>query len=190
MSAPTIRQKAIQAAGTILIKQGYDWVDLDTIGSHVGEEIDAISSEFPNKVLVCEAWMDQNESKTRTHHDGLLKSGKSPREILDDYFAELEKFMEANNFRGCPYTNTARALSSKGESAPGISMRVKEHKEEIRRFFKRLCMRDLYHREILSEALFLIYSGATTESANIFNISPVKAGRQASLSLFDMYSAT
>ena len=78
MNSSTIRQKAIEAAGTILIKQGYDWVDLDTIGKNLGQEVKTITSEFPNKALICEAWMEHNDTKARVHHEKLLKSGKAP----------------------------------------------------------------------------------------------------------------
>ncbi len=65
--------------------------------------------------------------------------------------------------------------------------RVKEHKTEIRRFFLELCSRTSFHPEILGEALFLVYSGATTEAANIKSMKPIKAGRQAGLALFDLF---
>ena len=133
--------------------------------------------------------MEQNDVKARKHHDTLLESGKSSRQILDDYFAELEKFMIANNFGGCPYSNTARALAAKGESAPNVTLKVKAHKEEMRRFFGCLCAKGFFHPKILSEAIFLIYSGATTESANIGELGPVKAGKQAALSLCEAYSS-
>ena len=94
--------------------------------------------------------------------------------------------MEEYQFSGCPYTNTSRALRDQPDQ--WITDRTKEHKNEIRRFFKQLCQNTSHQADTVAESLFLIYSGATTESANIKSLAPIKAGSQAALALFDLYA--
>lgn len=187
MTTSSSRQKAIDAFGPILIKNGYDWVELDKIAVTAEVEPNDLASQFSSKALLCEAWMDETDERARNHHDDLLKSGAAARDILEKYFSELEAFMEKNNFGGCPFTNTAQAV--RGKSEAGIQSRVKGHKTEVRSFFRKLCEKGSFQPRMLSEAFFLIYSGATTESSNMGSLEPVVAGKQAALSLFDLHAA-
>lgn len=186
MSEDTSREQALEAFGPILIKMGYEWVEIDKVAEAAALEPADVSAQFPNKVLLCEAWMEQTDERAKKHHKKLLSSGASSREVLDQYFEELEVFMEKHHYGGCPFSNTAQALQ--GRSEPQIESRVKEHKAEVQLFFRRLCDNTSFQPDILSVALFLIYSGATTESKNIRSMEPVKAGRLAALGLYDLYS--
>lgn len=181
------REKALDAFGPILIKKGYEWVDINEVAETIEVEPEEMKHAFSSKALLCESWMELTDERTKKHHEELLASGKPMRDIVDGYFGELESFMKKFGFRGCPFTNTARAIRNQPE--PQIERRIQEHKGEIRRFFLEVCERASFHSEVVGEALFLIYSGATTESANIHNLKPVTAGRTAALSLFDLYKA-
>ena len=187
MSITTTQEKAIDAYGPILIKQGYDWVDLDHISEKIDVEPEEMKHAFSSKALLCESWMELTDERTKKHHRELLSSGKPMRDVLDIYFGELESFMSDYSFKGCPFTNTSRALKNKPE--PKIQERIIEHKNEVRSFFCQLCSSSNFHSDLIGEALFLIYSGATTESSTMQNMKPITAGRQAALSLFDLYSA-
>ena len=186
MSATATREKVIDAFGPILIKQGYEWIDLEEVAESAAVELKEIKSEFSNKALLCQSWMEQTDARAKKHHFELLASGRSMREVLDLYFEELENFMIKFGFKGCPFTNTARALQ--GKSVPEIEERIRAHKDEIREFFFKLCKQASFKSDVLGEALFLMYSGATTESANMQNIKPITSGREASMALFDLYS--
>ena len=185
MSITTIQEKALDAYGPILIKKGYEWVDLSDVSEAAGVDPEELELAFPSKALICESWMELTDERTKRHHEKILSSDKSKRDVLDTYFKELETFMTQHGFGGCPFTNTSRAL--RGRSEPKIQQRITEHKSEVRNFFLRLCNPVTLQPEIVGEALFLIYSGATTESANLQNMKPVLAGRQAALALFDTY---
>lgn len=186
MSISAIQEQALDAYGPILIKRGYEWVDLNEVSEMIDVEPEEMKHAFPSKALLCESWMELTDERAKKHHRNLLSSGKPMRETLDIYFGELESFMVKFGFKGCPFTNTSRALRDNPE--PKIQERIVEHKQEIRSFFCQLCRRSNFHSEIVGEALFLIYSGATTECSNMQDLKPVIAGRQAALSLFDLYS--
>ena len=145
-----------------------------------------IQDEFPNKALLCESWMELTDIRARKHHAELLSSEKPMREILDQYFAELESYMIKFGFKGCPFSNTSRAI--RGKSEPEIEQRIRDHKDEVRNFFLKLCQKANFNSDAVGEAFFLMYSGATTESANLHNIKPITSGREASMALFDLYS--
>ena len=130
--------------------------------------------------------MDETDQRARKHHIELLTSGIASRDILKKYFSELEEFMKEHKFAGCPFTNTAQAVQ--GQSEEGIEKRIENHKNEIRSFFRRLCEKGSSQPKMLAEAFFLMYSGATTESANIGSLAPILAGKKAALALFDMHT--
>jgi len=186
MSSADSREKSLDAFGPILIKQGYDWVDLEDVAQAGSMELSELSDHFPNKALLCESWMERTDDRTKAHHAKLLSSNRPPQEVVDEYFETLEKFMVENGFGGCPFSNTARAL--RGKSEPSIELRIVEHKSELRRFFRKLCTNSVFQWETVSEAIFLIYSGATTESFNTRSLEPIKASRQVVSSLFDLYA--
>ncbi len=182
----TTRKQALDGFGPILIKQGYDWIEIEKVAAATHLDPDALKAEFPSKALLCEAWMEETEDSSRRHHEELLNSDRSARELIDHYFRELESFMQRHEFGGCPFSNTAGAL--RGRSEPRIERRIAEHKEELRRFFRRVCERESLQSGMLAESLFLIYSGATTESSSLRSLEPVSAGRQAALSLHDLHA--
>ena len=187
MSTESTRENVLDAYGPILIKQGYDWVDLDEVADAAAVKHEAVQHVFTNKALLCESWMERTDERAKKHHEELLSCGKMMSEVLEHYFAELDLFMSTHSFGGCPFTNTARALRGKPE--PLIEARIKQHKEEVRGFFIKLCRKANIKTDVAGEALFLIYSGATTESANLKSMKPITAGRKAAMSLFDMYAA-
>jgi hypothetical protein len=96
--------------------------------------------------------------------------------------------MQTKEFRGCPYTNTAAGLD---KGSPSISEQVEFHKLSIRDFFIDLA------REIaavgsasrrLGTTLFLLYSGATTESQNLKSVWPIDAAMESVRGLFEPYA--
>ena len=187
MNPSNNREQALDTYGPLLVKMGYEWVDIDKVAETANLNPDELRNEFPSKVLLCDAWMESTDHRTRRHHDALLDSGRPAPELVEQYVRDLEAYMESNEFGGCPFSNTARA--TRGNPEPRLQRRIVEHKTELRRFFRRLCEKDCFQPELLSEALFLMYSGATTESSNLRSLEPVVAGRQAALALHKLHSA-
>ncbi len=68
MNDSTSREETLDALGPILIKQEYEWVELDKVATAAAVEVSQISSEFPSKSLLCEAWMERTDEKARRQH--------------------------------------------------------------------------------------------------------------------------
>jgi len=58
MSITTIQEKALDAYGPILIKKGYEWVDLSDVSEAAGVDPEELELAFPSKALICESWME------------------------------------------------------------------------------------------------------------------------------------
>ena len=185
MSYSAIDASTLDEFGPMLIKRGYDWISmnkLDTVDTEANKESD---NQFVNKALICEAWMEQHDIGVREGHDRLLNSDCPPYEILKGYFDDLEVFMKEHAYRGCPFAQTARAIRGQGEK--GIEQKVQEHKSEVRRFFQELCKSATFEPNVLAEALYLIYTGAMSESNDMTAIGPIETGRSAALALFERF---
>jgi len=91
---PTVADETVNHYGPILIRRGYEWVELEDVAHASALDLTQITKSFPNKALLCNAWMEKTDARTKKHHTLLLKSGQPPRDILKIYFDELKKFME------------------------------------------------------------------------------------------------
>ena len=125
---------------------------------------------FPSKELLCEAWLDAVHTRSEVRCQRILEAPGKASEKIDCCFADLEAYLEASEFRGCPYSNTSAVVES---GCTGILKQVEEHKQATREFFRALAA-DLASGlsgeecvERLGDALFVLYSGATTEAQNL-----------------------
>ena len=106
-------------------------------------------------------------------HAHILAGIETSKEKITNYFVQLKVFLESNNYQGCPYSNAL--VASKGAD-PVIAKEVKDHKQFMREFFISLAYEivEIEEAKFLGENLFLLYSGATTESQNFKEIWPVE----------------
>lgn len=86
MSNSSLREQALESFGPILIKVGYEWVDMEAVADAAGLESTELGTQFSSKALFCDAWMEETEDRSRRHHEALLTSGNSSRQVIDDYF--------------------------------------------------------------------------------------------------------
>lgn len=142
----------------------------------------------------CSAWLGELHRKSVAHHrellEGAIGGGKAPKEVVGEYFDELERYLREGEFAGCPFTNAATALEEQVdvEEAEAVRAEVESHKLSIRDFFvavARLVDESPGRARHLGEALFLMYSGATTEAKNLRETWPVARARVAALQMIE-----
>lgn len=142
----------------------------------------------------CSAWLGELHRKSVKHHrqliEGATGGGKAPGEVVGDYFDALEEYLREGEFAGCPFTNAATALEEQvnDEEAEAVRTEVEAHKLSIRDFFVEvagLVDESAGRARHLGEALFLMYSGATTEAKNLRETWPVERARSAALQMIE-----
>jgi len=173
------RERILDAAGKLFQERGYSQVGVNEIIATADTAKASFYHYFSSKETLCQAWLEAIHHRSDASREALLKSGKSPAEKIDQYFAELEKFLVSSHFRGCPYSNTGAVVSCESR---GISEQIQNHKESIRDFFQMICSEhftDKKEARRMADHLFLLYSGATTESQNMKDIWPAKSAREA-----------
>lgn len=184
MKKPNARERILETAGDLFFQRGYSEVGINEIIEKAGTAKASFYQHFPSKEALCEAWLASVHARSEDFRASLLVGPGTPSERLARYFEQLEQFLSASKFRGCPYTNT-RAVS--GGECVGICAQIRKHKESIRRFFRDLAAQalpDSTEAIEIGDRIFLLYSGATSEAQNLREMWPVAIARNAALSYF------
>ncbi|NOX98899.1 MAG: TetR/AcrR family transcriptional regulator [Verrucomicrobia bacterium] len=173
------RERILETAGRLFHENGYCGVGVNQIIEEADTAKATFYQHFPSKMELCVTWLDVMHEASEEARADLLASEVDPAEKIDQYFTDLERFLEERQFRGCPFTNTSSITDACCDS---IRKKIEEHKISIRDFFRDLARQfapsESRAKEIGDE-LFLLYSGATMEAQNLRAIWPVRAARRA-----------
>lgn len=186
MKKPNAKDRILDTAGKLFHQRGYSEVGINEIIEKAETAKATFYQHFSSKELLCEAWLDAVHERSEIRCQSILEAPGKASEKIDRYFSDLEIYLETSEYRGCPYSNTSAVVES---GCRGILKQVEEHKESTRKFFRELAA-DLasgLHGDDcvgrLGDALFVLYSGATTEAQNLREMWPVKAARCAAAEL-------
>ncbi len=169
------KRRILDTAARLFVERGYSEVGINEIIEKSETAKATFYHHFPSKEALCEAWLADMHGRSEAGRTDLLCSEKCPREKVVCYFQKLRDYLKENDFRGCPFTNTA-AVCKERESS--LARQVECHKLCIRDFFRDLATEftasGARSREI-GDALFVLYSGATMEAQNLKAMWPVDA---------------
>jgi AcrR family transcriptional regulator len=173
------KQRILETAGRLFHENGYCGVGVNQIIAEAGTAKATFYQHFPSKEDLCVAWLDLMHQGSEQARTRILASAENPEAKIDQYFTNLERFLEERQFRGCPFTNTGSITEACCEP---IRECIEAHKISIRNFFRDLAREfassDSRAQEVGDE-FFLLYSGATMEAQNLRAIWPVRAARRA-----------
>ena len=181
---PNARQRILDTASELFTERGYGAVGINEIIEKSETAKASFYHHFPSKEQLCVSWLDQTHCRAVARHDEILESKElGPKEKIDAYFVALAEWLQSQDYRGCPYTNTAAVASQEA-----IHDQVKGHKESIREFLRKLAkaLADDTEGDEIGDALFLLYSGATVESQNLRTVWPVEAARKTARRLCEL----
>lgn len=184
MRKANAKDRILQTAGELFFRHGYSEVGINEIIAKAETAKASFYQHYPSKEALCEAWLSDVHGRSEISRTELLETEVAPSKKIGIFFDQLKSFMEQSEFRGCPYSNTG-AVS--GSECVGIIDQIRSHKESIRTFLREVCFQHFSDREkanILGDRIFVLYSGATTESQNLKEIWPVEIARAAALELF------
>lgn len=182
MRKQNAKERILETAGELFSQRGYGSVGINEIIDKSETAKASFYNHFPSKEQLCSVWLGDTHDRSEARHEDLLKSDTAPLKLVEEYFQSLKPWMRDNGYRGCPYTNTAAVLS---DEAPAIREKVDEHKLFLRDFFIELAGKFTRGRAArqLGMTLFLLYSGATTESQNLRATWPIDAAAEAAVAL-------
>ncbi|MDF1849420.1 MAG: TetR/AcrR family transcriptional regulator [Verrucomicrobiales bacterium] len=183
MRKPNAKERILETAGELFHKRGYSEVGINEIIAAAETAKASFYQHYPSKESLCEAWLSSVHERSEIGRAEILEKEISPSEKVALYFDHLEQFMTNSEFRGCPYSNTS-AVSDEG--CTGIVEQIQGHKESIREFFHQICLEKFENAEEaqrIGDRIFLLYSGAATESQNLKSLWPVQEARAGAVDL-------
>ncbi len=183
MRKPNAKERILETAGKLFMERGYSEVGINEIINTAETAKASFYQHFPSKEALCETWLETLHDRSETHRGDLLNSDMPVADKVDRYFSELADWLEASQFRGCPFSNTSAVTCTESK---GINHQISSHKESIRGFFEAICEGHFANSETDQQkagVLFLLYSGATTEAQNLRDLWPVETARKAAAEL-------
>ncbi len=180
---PNAKERILEAAGELFFQRGYSGVGINEIIETAGTAKASFYQHFPSKESLCAAWLRAVHERSKTQQADLLASSEPPGEKMAAYFGQLQEFLVASHFRGCPYSNTG-AVSD--ENCPGIVAEILNHKESTREFLRQLAAQAISAPERAAEIgdrIFILYSGSTSEAQNLKQTWPVRVARDAAIEM-------
>lgn len=172
---PQLRETILKAAAQVLAQKGYVAASLEAIAEIANTDIDSIKRMYGSKANLGAAWLNSLHAGSVKRHDLMLRAERAPEHKIRDYFEELKPWLLRNKFLGCQFT---AAGDQDSLICPQVAESVEEHKDYIRNFMTKLATAYLGMEEAgkrLGTALFLLYTGATTEAATLRTVEPVDA---------------
>ena len=182
MKKQNAKLRILETASKLFGERGYSGVGINEIIAKSETAKASFYHHFKSKDLLCAAWLKEMHQRSEKNHDEILKDSSSPTKKLRDYFEFLKSWLVENNYRGCPYTNTAVVLEGGSQE---IRAEIETHKLFIRDFFIALA-RDFVtgnDARTLGNTWFVLYSGATTEAQNLRSAWPVDVALETALAL-------
>ena len=183
-----LQKTIIDAAAVLFYKKGFGYVSLKDIGEQAQVSEEDITKIFPNEALVCTAWLKDVNTQSDQYHESLLIKDAPAKQKVNDYFTDLLEFMKVNLYRGCPFSNVASNLTP-SQRDNEIQKIIVKHKMKLKKFLTALATEiSPDHSTTLGDSLFLLYSGATTESRNHQSLDPIISAQKSAAALCDAFN--
>lgn len=176
------RQQILTTAGDLFAQRGYELVGINEIIEKSGVAKATFYAQFGSKENLCAAWLQAEAVESGQQQRELLADPSSPVEKVARKFDAVKRYVEFSNFRGCPFSITASMLDSESE----VRSIIADYKNAVRAFWQELASQietDPQRSRSLGTSLFLLYSGAVTESQNVRDSWPVDSAKEAALCL-------
>ncbi|MDA7680225.1 TetR/AcrR family transcriptional regulator [bacterium] len=182
MRKQNAKKRILDTASELFSERGFLAVGINEIIEKSETAKASFYQHYKSKDLLCAAWLATMHERSEKNHETILQSKDSAEKKLRDYFDYLKDWLMKNDFRGCPFTNTAAVLTSGNIE---IRAEIEKHKIFIRDFFADLAREYAVGSQgkSLGNTWFVLYSGATTEAQNLRATWPVDSALEAALVL-------
>lgn len=167
MAEPPTRERILAVAGELFHRRGYGSVSLDEVIETSGLSRAAVHQHFRKKADLGKAWLERLQRRMDIFHGEFLKRGGDREKLLRKYFFAMRSWVESNHFRSCQFANTAACIDAQDDEE--IAVLVDGYKRKQLQFFVDLAGLLVGEEDArgAGRALFLLYSGAMTESQNL-----------------------
>jgi len=179
-AAPSPRVRILDAASYLFSRYGVGPTGVDALIDGAGVAKRTFYRYFPSKNDLIVAWL--SDSRTRWL-DGVRRRAEEiaggPDETIPAFFDAVAEWLEAEDYRGCPYLNTAVELGDPDHPADPV---IRAYLSEVRQYLEGL-LRSTAHPEPTRVAgqLQALLAGAMTLSVGMRSSDPARDARDAAI---------
>jgi AcrR family transcriptional regulator len=181
-AAPSPRIRILDAASYLFSRYGVGPTGVDALIDAAGVAKRTFYRYFPSKDDLIVAWL--GDGRTRWL-DRVRRRAKEiaggPRETIPSFFDAVAEWLEAEDYRGCPYLNTAVELGDRDHPAHPV---IRAYLLEVRQYLMELLW-SAAHPEPTRAAgqLQALVAGAMTLSIGMRSSVPAREARDAAISI-------
>lgn len=107
-ASPTARDRILRAASQLFARNGIGPTGVDTLIASAGVAKATFYRHFPSKDDLIVAWLlDRRSRWVQGVAQQAEERAGSSREVIPAFFDGVAEWLEAEDYRGCPYLNTA-----------------------------------------------------------------------------------
>ena len=181
-ASPSARDRILRAASQLFARNGIGPTGVDTLIASAGVAKATFYRHFPSKDDLIVAWLQDRRSRWV---EGVAQRAEeragSSREVIPAFFDLVAEWLEAEDYRGCPYLNTAVELGDTTHPAlavvRGYLLEIEGH---IRAMLTAMGRRDVAD---LAPQVHALLTGSITLSVARRNTATVFSARAAALRL-------
>jgi len=184
MTTPPPRERILKVARFLFLARGYERVGINEIIAQAEVAKASFYLHFPSKEELCLEWLKLEAETTRLKSEELLASAKSWKSKVAQKFQDLATYAETNHFRGCPFSITSAVVDPPSK----VKLLIEDYKNTTRAFWHEIASQHPSGptpaaARKLGDTLFLLYSGAVTESQNVQNLWPIQSALKIATTL-------
>jgi len=132
-TTPTPRQRLIDAAADLFYRQGIGAVGVDLVSKAAGVSKRTLYAEFGSKDQLIAQSLDEKGAGILGIYLPAEGSDAPPRQAILAVFGRLSEWTGAEQYRGCPFINTATELADAGHPARRVA---RAYKLRLREYFE------------------------------------------------------
>lgn len=176
------RDRLLGAAAQLFHETGIQATGVDSLIHAAGVAKATFYRHFPSKDDLVIAWLrdpqtrwfDQVRTRAEAH-------GAEPLDLIPLFFEALAVWLEAEDFRGCPYLNSAAEIRDPAHPARGV---IRDYLQEIQDYLGRLAAAAGYRDpQLLAAELHVLVAGAISLAVAHRSTASAVAAREAALAL-------
>ncbi|MGP4019861.1 TetR/AcrR family transcriptional regulator [Saccharopolyspora sp. 5N708] len=182
MQRDEAESKLLDAAEALFYDRGIQAVGMAELRTTSGVSLKRLYQCFASKDELVEAYLRRRDGRWRTALSTYVAGQRgSPERAVLAVFDWLHDWFSEPDFRGCAFLNSFGEL---GDSSPGIARAVRDHKDEVHRYLRKL-VDDLNvaNPGDLAEQLLILVDGATATAAINGDPGPARTARAAAVAL-------
>jgi AcrR family transcriptional regulator len=174
------RDRILLAASELFSRQGIGPTGVDTLIKSAGVAKATFYRHFPSKADLIVAWLQDDRTRW---FDPVLRAAEarahSPGELIPAFFDAVAEWLEAGDFRGCPFLNTAAEVVDPDHPARTI---VHDYLLEIQGHLREMLVAEGQRdAAVLAPQLQAMLAGGISLSLVHRSAAPILAARDATV---------